>query len=194
MDDFTIRTATLGDAAALRDIYAYYVENTAVTFEYTPPTVDEFRARIADTLPKYPYLVILRGEEILGFAFAHAFRERPAYDYAVETTIYIRRDVRGSGCGRAVYTALEEELRRMGVTNLYACVGYAETEDAYLTNASPRFHERMGYKNIGLFTNCGYKFGRWYSMIWMEKVINDYLSPMPPLAPFIKEESSCPRS
>lgn len=181
MTDCTIRTATADDAAALLAIYTYYVENTAVTFEYEPPTLSEFRARILAVLPRYPYLVVERDGEILGFSFAHAFRERPAYDYAVETTIYIRHDVRGTGCGRAVYTALEDALRSMGVTNLYACVGYAECEDEYLTNASPRFHERMGYKTCGMFRNCGYKFDRWYSMIWMEKIIGDFHSPMPPL-------------
>lgn len=184
LSDYTIRTATADDAEALLSIYAYYVEHTAVTFEYEPPTVDEFRDRILSTLPKYPYLVIERGGEILGFSFAHAFRERTAYDYAVETTIYIRRDVRGAGCGRAIYTALEDELRRMGVTNLYACVGYAEQDDEHLTDASPRFHERMGFKTCGMFRNCGYKFGRWYSMVWMEKIIGDYRSPMPPLVPY----------
>ena len=185
MNEMTVRTATLDDAPALLDIYSYYVENTAVTFEYEPPTLDEFRARIADTLPRYPYLVIANGEEILGFSFAHAFRERPAYDYSVETTIYIRHDVRGGGLGRTVYTALENELRRMGVTNMYACVGYAEEEDEHLTNASPRFHERMGFSTCGMFRNCGYKFGRWYSMIWMEKIIGDYTASMPPLTPYI---------
>jgi phosphinothricin acetyltransferase len=186
MNSYTIRTARPDDAPILRDIYAYYVENTGVTFEYEPPTAEEFRERIASTLPKYPYLVIEDSEGIVGFSFAHAFRERPAYDYAVETTIYIRRDCRGEGCGRAIYTALENELKRMHITNLYACVGYAEEEDEYLTNASPRFHERMGYKTIGMFRNCGFKFGRWYSMIWMEKIIGDYPPDPPAVEPFMK--------
>ena len=186
MTDYTIRTATLDDAPALLAIYAYYVEHTAVTFEYEPPALDEFRSRIASALPKYPYLVIEKAGDILGFSFAHAFRERPAYDYSVETTIYIRHDVRGTGCGRAIYTALEDELRRMGITNLYACVGYAETEDEYLTNASPRFHERMGYQTCGMFRNCGYKFGCWYSMIWMEKIIGEFRTDMPPIQPYLK--------
>ena len=185
MTDCTIRTAVPDDAAALLSIYAYYVENTAVTFEYEPPTLDEFRGRIASTLPRYPYLVIERDGEILGFAFAHAFRERPAYDHSAETTIYIRHDARCTGCGRAVYTALEEELRRMGVTNMYACVGYADVEDEYLTNASPRFHEKMGFSTCGLFRNCGYKFGRWYSMIWMEKIIGEFREKMPPLKTYM---------
>ena len=174
MNDSVIRPVTVADAPALLAIYAYYVKNTGVTFEYEPPTLREFEQRISSTLPRYPYLCIEHGGEILGFSFAHAFRERPAYDYSVETTIYIRHDVRGEGLGRMIYTALEQTLKSMGVTNLYACVGYADTEDEYLTNASPRFHERMGYRTVGKFFHCGYKFGRWYSMIWMEKIIGDY--------------------
>ena len=190
MPDYNIRTVTLDDAPALRDIYAYYVENTAVTFEYEPPAVDEMRARISSALPKYPYLCVTDGSEILGFAFAHAFRERPAYDYSVETTIYIRHDCRRSGLGRAIYSALEEELRRMGVTNMYACIGIAEVEDEYLTDASPRFHESMGFRTIGTFRNCGYKFGRWYTMIWMEKIIGGY-PPFPPaVKPFMEDDEN----
>ena len=190
MTGYTIRAATLDDAPVLRDIYAYYVENTAVTFEYEPPTVDEFRARIAATLPKYPYLCVISGGEIVGFAFAHAFRERPAYDYSVETTIYIRHDLRKSGLGWAVYTALEDALRDMGVTNMYACIGVADEADDYLTDASPRFHERMGYKTIGMFRDCGYKFGHWYSMIWMEKIINPYTPCPPALKPFMEDDKN----
>jgi len=178
MHDLIIRPVTIDDAPALREIYAYYVENTGVTFEYAPPTLEDFEHRITETLPKYPYLCIERNGEILGFSFAHAFRERPAYDYSVETTIYIRHDVRGEGFGRMIYSALEEILKAMGITNMYACVGYADTEDEYLTNASPRFHERMGFRTVGKFSNCGYKFGRWYSMIWMEKIIGSF-SPAP---------------
>lgn len=190
MNDLTIRTVTLADAPALREIYAYYVDNTGVTFEYEPPTLGEFEDRIRSTLPKYPYLCIERGGEILGFSFAHAFRERPAYDYSVETTIYIRHDVRGEGLGRMIYSALEEALKAMGITNMYACVGYTDVEDEYLTNASPRFHERMGYRTVGKFYRCGYKFGRWYSMIWMEKIIGEFTSSPAPVKPYIEIENT----
>ena len=117
----------------------------------------------------------------------HEFRERPAYDYSAETTIYIRHDMRQNGCGRLIYSALEDELRRMGITNMYACVGTSDADDEYLTDASPRFHERMGFKTVGVFRNCGNKFGRWYSMIWMEKIIAPYPPSPAPLEPFMKE-------
>lgn len=83
-------------------------------------------------------------------------------------------DARRQGGGRRLYGELEAALGRMGVRNLYACIGYPETEDEYLTADSARFHERMGYVKCGEFHKCGYKFGRWYNMIWMEKIIEGY--------------------
>ena len=78
------------------------------------------------------------------------------------------------GLGRKLYEELEARLKEMGLLNLYACIGYAEVEDEYLTNASVAFHEKMGYKLNGHFTKCGYKFGRWYDMVWMEKMIGEH--------------------
>ena len=102
MERFTVRTVTPEDAQALLDIYSWYVENTAVSFELEPPTVEEFRARIAYYRRRYPYLCVTQGDVIVGFAFAHAFRERAAYDYAAETTIYLRHDMRRRGAGRLI--------------------------------------------------------------------------------------------
>ena len=130
--------------------------------------------RIADTLKKHPYLVLEDRGEAVGYAYAGTFKARAAYDWAVETTIYLRRDVQGKGYGRALYTALEEELRRCHFLNAYACITWAEQEDEYITHASPCFHERMGYCLCGTFHQCGYKFGRWYDMIWMEKHLGEH--------------------
>ena len=183
-DDTIIREATAEDAAALREIYAYYVKNTAATFEYEPPTREEFAGRIAHARGRYPYLLIEHEEEIFGFAFGHAFRERPAYDYAAEVTIYLRHDARHRGLGRIIYTALEEELGRMGVRSLYACVALPSPEDECLTADSPRFHEALGYRRCGEFRNCGYKFGTWYTMVWMEKIIGGFPDRPAPLTAY----------
>lgn len=183
-ENYIIREATEDDAAALSEIYAYYVQNTAATFEYQPPTVEEFTARIINARKKYPYLLIEHEDEIMGFAFAHAFRERPAYDYAAEVTIYLRQDMRHMGLGRIIYSALEEELRRMGVLSLYACVALPSKDDAHLTMDSPRFHEALGYRRCGEFRNCGYKFGAWYTMVWMEKVIGEFFEQPAPLTTY----------
>lgn len=169
-----IRIATENDAEKLLEIYAYYVENTAITFEYEVPSVDEFRGRIRRTLSKYPYLVAECEGRIIGYAYASAFKERRAYDWAVETTIYIAKDARKRGFGKELYMALENALALQNIINLNACIGYPIIEDEYLTKNSVQYHEHLGYKFVGEFHKCGYKFGRWYNMVWMEKCISKH--------------------
>lgn len=174
MSDYEIRTVTLADARQLLEIYSYYVENTAITFEYDPPTLEEFQSRISDILKKYPYLCILQGGAIRGYAYAGPFRTRAAYQWTAEMTIYLAPDAQKRGLGRRLYEALEQQLREMGILNLYACIGYPQAEDEYLSTNSARFHEHMGYAKIGEFHSCGYKYGRWYDMIYMEKIIGEH--------------------
>ena len=176
-----IRFAQPEDAAALLAIYKPYVEKTAVTFEYDVPTVEEFRARIRKTLQKYPYLVAEDGDRALGYAYAGPFIGRAAADWAVEVSIYVDRDCRGKGAGRALYEALETLLGEMGILNLNASIAVPEEEDEYLSCDSLRFHARLGYAQVGQFHRCGYKFGRWYHLAWMEKHIGEHLSPQPPV-------------
>ena len=168
---WSVRSAQLDDAEALLEIYSWYVRNTAVSFEYEPPTLEAFRGRMAHTMERYPWLVLESDDGLLGYACAGPFKARDAYDWSCETTIYLRRDCRGRGLGRALYGALEAELGAMGVRNLYACIAYADPEDETLTLDSPRFHARMGYVQAGRFLQCASKFGRWYDMVWMEKQI-----------------------
>ena len=174
MDDIRIRAAKPEDAEELLKIYAPYVEHTAVSFEYVPPQVAEFRARISATLMKYPYLVAERGGELLGYAYAGAFKARAAYDWAVETSIYIKRDLKRQGLGRRLYETLESLLREQGILNVNACIAYPEPEDEYLTYDSVAFHRRMGYSLVGEFHRCANKFGRWYGMVWMEKSLGEH--------------------
>ena len=169
-----IREATFADAERLQEIYAYYVENTAITFEYGIPSVQEFLDRMKRTMEKYPYLVIENEDEIQGYAYAGAFVGRAAYDWSCEVTIYLDRIVQKQGLGRKLYEALEHALKDMGILNLYACIGYPETEDEYLTANSANFHAHLGFEKVGEFHRCGYKFGRWYNMIWMEKIIGKH--------------------
>ena len=171
MENIIIRTATVEDAEEILNIYAYYVKNTAITFEYDVPSLEEFRRRIEKTLQKYPYLVILEQGNIVGYAYAGAFKERAAYDWSVEMTVYIARDAKRLGLGRKIYEELERQLKEMGILNLYACIGDPIVEDEYLTKDSEKFHQHLGYRKVGEFHKCGYKFGRWYNMIWMEKLI-----------------------
>ena len=168
-----IRSATENDAERLLEIYAYYVKNTAISFEYAVPSVEEFRSRIIHTLEKYPYLVIEENGLIRGYAYAGVFKGRAAYDHCCEMTIYLDHDSKGKGYGRALYSAMEEALRKMGMINLYACIADPISEDEYLTKNSEHFHQHMGYTKVGEFHKCGFKFDRWYNMIWMEKIIGE---------------------
>lgn len=169
-----IRIATEQDAEALLEIYAPYVENTAITFEYTVPTVQEFTQRIRHVLEKYPYLVAEREGKIAGYAYAGTFKERAAYDWSVETTVYVREDQKKTGVGRELYEMLEKLLALQNIQNLNACIAYLEVEDQYLTHNSVQFHEHLGYRLVGEFYKCGYKGGRWYNMVWMEKHIGGH--------------------
>ena len=173
-NNITFRTATPDDAKALLDIYEYYVKETAITFEYDVPSEEEFRGRIEKTLQKYPYIVAVEDGRIVGYAYASSFKEREAYKYCVETTIYIDKDLRRSGIGRALYLELEKQLKAQGILNLNACIGYPEVEDEHLTFDSVKFHEKLGYSMVGEFHKCGYKFDRWYNMVWMEKLVGDH--------------------
>ncbi len=174
-----IRVVTPEDAPQLLEIYRPYVEHTAVSFEWDVPTEEEFQARIQKTLQKYPYFAAEDRGELLGYAYLGPFVGRRAYEYAAETTIYLRRECRKMGLGRQLYTALEETARAQNLCSLCACIGVPEQEDEYLTLDSVRFHEHMGYRMVGTFSRCGYKFGRWYGMAWMEKIIAPHLSPAP---------------
>ena len=175
---FVIRKAELSDAKRLLEIYDYYTQNTAITFEYDTPGLMEFESRMKNILERYPYLVILRDGRIEGYAYAGAFRQRKAYDWSCEVTIYLDHNARKCGMGRMLYEALEAELKKMGICNLYACIGYPEAKDPYLTTNSADFHAHLGYKKVGEFYRCGYKYDRWYNMIWMEKIIGEHGSQM----------------
>ena len=167
----TVRDATAWDAEALAAIYAPYVRNTAISFEIDPPTAAEFARRIENVRERYPFLVAEQAGSIVGYAYAGPLKSRAAYAPSAELSVYVDRASRGAGIGRTLYSSLEHELVRMGVTNLYACIAYPRVEDEYLTYASVRFHEHMGFRVNGHFHACARKFGRVYDMVWMEKLI-----------------------
>ena len=119
-----IRTASPDDAAALLAIYAPYVQETAITFEYEVPSTEEFTRRITHTLEKYPYLVAEKDHTILGYAYAGPFHERAAYDWAVETSIYVDQNLKHSGIGGFLHDALENALKKQGILNMNACIAW----------------------------------------------------------------------
>ena len=177
----TIRPANLADAQAIQVIYAPYVEKTAITFEYLVPSKEEFRSRIAHTLERYPYLAAIKGEKPLGYAYVSPFKERAAYSWAVETSIYISEDARGLGLGSQLYKVLEYILKQQNIINLNACITYPNP-------ASIAFHEHFGYKTVAHFTKCGYKLDRWQDMIWMEKMLSEHPEKPQPVIPVTKLE------
>lgn len=179
-----IRVATEDDAERLLAIYAPYIEHTAITFEYEVPSVEEFKGRIRNTLKRYPYLVAEMDDTICGYAYVSPFHERAAYDWAVETSIYVDRHKKGMGIGKKLYETLEWILKQQNILNLNACIACTEKEDEYLTNASVHYHEHLGYRMVGEFKQCGYKFHRWYNMVWMEKHIGEHIKDQPPVKVF----------
>lgn len=171
-----ILPVTAEDAEALLAIYAPYVRDTAISFEYEVPSLPEFQNRIRTISADFPYIKAVRDGEILGYAYAGKFKSRAAYDWSVEVTVYVRQDARRSGVGRRLYEALEAALRRIGVLNMNACIALPKNEDAHLSRDSYHFHKKMGFSPVGTFHNSGYKFHTWYDMIWMEKIIGCHRS------------------
>lgn len=169
-----IRQATIDDAKELLRIYAPYVERTAITFEYDVPSLNEFQERIKEISQAYPYLVVEENKRIIGYAYAHQFKERAAYQWSVESSIYLDMKERHHGAGRILYAELENQLKAQGILNMNACITYMDEPDEYLPLDSIHFHETMGFTRCAHFHQCGYKFDRWYDMIWMEKMIGEH--------------------
>lgn len=162
-----IRQAEPSDAAILLSIYTPYVLNTAISFENTPPTLEEFKQRIITISKRYPYLVAVSSGQILGYAYASQFKGRAAYDFSAETSIYVKGDCRGLGIGSVLYKSLEAVLKKQNLHNLYACITYPNP-------GSIAFHEAFGYRKVAHYSKAGYKLGAWRDVIWMEKFINKH--------------------
>ena len=165
-----IRPATEKDVPEILEIYAPYVENTTITFEYDVPCSRSFLQRFYDITAQFPWLVWEEEGRILGYAYASPPYSRAAFSWCAEPAIYLRPEAQGRGIGRKLYTALESILDRQGYQLLYALIT-AEN------SPSIGFHQRMGYETKAEFPNCGYKFNRWLGLIWMEKRIKSVQSP-----------------
>ncbi|KAF1301315.1 MULTISPECIES: GNAT family N-acetyltransferase [Enterococcus] len=177
-----IRVAKPADAAELLAIYAPYVTETAITFEYTLPTLAEFQQRIADTLIRYPYLVAEdEMGKIVGYAYAGTYKSRAAYDWTVEVTVYVCQTIRAKGIGSALYQALETQLERQGVVQATACVTGGNEQ-------SIAFHEKRGYQLVATFPKVGYKFDQWYDIVWLQKTLNAPQKQQVSFVPFSKFE------
>ena len=165
-EELTIRTARPQDAPELLEIYAPYVTGTTVTFEYDVPTVEEFAARIRNTLEKYPYFVAEQGGRIVGYAYAGAFRSRIAYIWSAEASVYVRDGCHRQGIGRRLYAELERVLRLQNVASMQACISHPNRQ-------SIKFHSSLDFERVARFSKCAWKLGRWVDVVWMQKILTE---------------------
>lgn len=180
----SLRVATAIDAEKISSIYKPYVENTAISFEYIPPDAKEMESRITSKTRNYPFIVAEYNGEIAGYAYASPFLPRPAYIHSVETSVYVDMSLRAKGIGKALYAALEEILKLQNVLYMNACIAVTHNPDETLDNNSMDFHNKMGFRYVGRFNNSGYKFNRFYDMIWMEKLLREPKEPFDDFRPF----------
>lgn len=174
--DYTIRRAAERDAAALLDIYAPYIRDTVITFEYDVPTAEKFAARIEETAALHPYLVCERDGQIIGYAYAHRIRERAAYDWAAELSIYLAPEAQGQGVGTALYRCLIDLLEQQRLRILYGCVTLPNEK-------SQKLHEKLGFSLVGVWHGSGWKFDGWHDVGWFEKRLGGD-GPAQPVAAF----------
>lgn len=186
MSEIEVLIASPNDAQSLLDIYSFYVENTAITFEYDVPSLQEFQSRIEHTLKTYPYLIAKINDNIVGYTYASTFHARKAYSWCVETSIYVDHRYLKMGIGKKLYDALEIILKKQNITNLNACIAIPASENPYVDFNSVDFHHHLGYCQVGKFHQCGYKFHQWFHIVWMEKMIGEHLSNQSDMIPFSK--------
>ena len=172
----TLRVASEGDAAAIRDIYAPHVEHSAVSFETEVPGVAAMAARIAKLLPTHPWLVAAVDDRVAGYAYAGPHRERAAYRWSVEVTAYVHSQFHGRGVGKRLYVALHALLKTQNYVNAYGIITLPNA-------ASIALHEACGFRPCALFRHAGYKFGAWHDVGWWQLQISEPVSvPAEPIA------------
>ena len=174
----TIAPATPADAPAVAAIYAHHVLNGVASYETVPPSADEMRARMVRVLDAgWPWLVARdRAGEVLGYAYAAQFRDRPAYRYACEDSIYVAAERRGQGFGTALLLALIEAATRAGFRQMIAVIGSADP-------ASAALHARHGFSEAGMMRATGRKHGRWLDTLYMQRALGEGAAAPPPEEP-----------
>ena len=175
----SIRAATEQDIPRILSIYAPYITQTAISFEYTVPTLEEFTQRFQKITANFPWLVWEENGQVLGYAYGSLPFERAAYQWVCSASIYLCPEAQGRGVGKKLYAALEEILQKQGYRKVYAVVTTAN-------EASIAFHQAVGYHITATMPDCGYKFGKWYGTVWMEKALNTW--PNPPHSPISVKE------
>jgi L-amino acid N-acyltransferase YncA len=182
----TIRLATDADAEQIQAIYAPFCTSTPVSFELEPPTVGEMRFRIGRILQDCPWLVCEDHGKILGYVYASRHRERPAYQWSVDVTVYIGEQHRRKGIGRALYTSLFAMLRLQGFHHAYAGITLPNP-------GSVRIHEVMGFQPVGVYRAVGFKCGAWHDVSWWQLELQPLAFPPKPPSSFraVTESPEC---
>ena len=162
--DLTIRDATAADASECAAVYAPYVADTTVSFEEEPPDAAEMAHRIAAAQERHAWLVAERDGRVIGYAYGGPWRDRPAYRRTCEVSVYVEAGAQGGGVGRALYAALLDRMRELG---MHTAVGGA----AMPNDASERLHEALGFEAVGTFREVGHKQGRWCDVRWYQKLL-----------------------
>lgn len=168
-NNFIVRLVEKNDAASILNIYGPYVLNTAITFEYDVPTIDEYMNRIETAISEFPWLVCLQSNEIVGYAYATKFRYRTAYQWSPESTIYLSPSIQGKGVARILYETLFEILKLQGYFSVFAGVAIPNEQ-------SEGLHIGTGFEEIGVFKNIGYKLREWHSTRWYQLKLQKYIS------------------
>ncbi|PHR70194.1 MAG: phosphinothricin acetyltransferase [Lutibacter sp.] len=149
-----IRDFHIDDIEQLVEIYNYYIENTVITFDKNPCSVDDFEQKIKPIYKKYPFIVFEENNEILGYAYGSSWRPKPSYKFTVESTIYLNSDAQGKGIGTKLYTELLKQLKQQ---NFHTIIGGLTLPNA----ASIKLHEKLGFKKVAHFKQVGRKFDEW---------------------------------
>jgi phosphinothricin acetyltransferase len=166
-NNFEIRFVKENDAPAILEIYKPYVLHTAITFEYDVPAIDEYLEWIKVNTSEYPWLVCTLNEKIVGYAYASKFRYRTAYQWSPESTIYLSPDAQGKGIAGVLYRTLFSILELQGYFNVYAGVAIPNAK-------SEGLHLALGFKEIGVFENIGYKLGKWHNTRWFQLKLKEH--------------------
>lgn len=162
----TIRMARLDDAQAIALIYAPYCTDSVATFELQPPSSDEIATRLAKILKHHPWLVYEEEGEIVGYAYGGGHRDRPAYRFSADVSVYIKQGAHGKGIGRRLYTVLLNLLKLQGFYNAYAGITLPN-------DASVGLHRAMGFSEIAIYRKVGFKHGQWHDTQWWHLRLNE---------------------
>jgi len=163
----TLRPASPADLAAITEIYAECVLNGVASYELEPPGRNEMEARMTTiTAAGYPYLTAIEGDRVIGYAYASAFRTRPAYRWLVENSVYLSPAARGKGIGKSLLARLIEECETRGFRQMVAVIGGASP-------ASIALHTALGFAEAGRLTGTGFKHGRWLDTVFMQRPLGE---------------------